>query len=107
MAREYGANSTPDFFAVGGYDGMAAIVHAVQALKGKIDGDQAVAALKGWKFASPRGPIMIDPDTRDIVMNEYLVEVVKGSDGKLHQKVLGKLDNVKDACKAQKIAPCG
>jgi branched-chain amino acid transport system substrate-binding protein len=105
--KAYGADSTPDFFAVGGYDGMAAIVHAVQALKGKIDGDQAVAALKGWKFASPRGPIMIDPDTRDIIMNEYLVEVVKGADGKLHQKLLGKIDNVKDACKAQKIAPCG
>ncbi len=74
--KEYGANSTPDFMAVGGYDGMAAIVHAVQALKGKIDVDKALEALKGWKFNSPRGPIMIDPDTRDIVMNEYLSEVV-------------------------------
>ena len=104
--KAYGADSTPDFFAVGGYDGMAAIVQAVVALKGKMDGDAAVKALAGWKFASPRGPIMIDPDTRDIIMNEYLVEVVKGSDGKLHQKLLGKIDNVKDACKAQKIAPC-
>jgi branched-chain amino acid transport system substrate-binding protein len=49
---------------------------------------------------------MIDPDTRDIIMNEYLSEVVKGLDGKLHQKLLGKIDNVKDACKAMKIAPC-
>jgi branched-chain amino acid transport system substrate-binding protein len=104
--KAYGADSTPDFFAVGGYDGMAAIVQAVVALKGKMDGDAAVKALAGWKFASPRGPIMIDPETRDIIMNEYLVEVVKGSDGKLHQKLLGKIDNVKDACKAQKIAPC-
>jgi hypothetical protein len=40
-------------------------------------------------------------------MNEYLVEVVKGADGKLHQKLLATLNNVKDACKAQKIAPCG
>ena len=55
---------------------------------------------------SPRGPIAIDPETRDIIMNEYLSEVVKGKDGKLHQKVIGKIDNVKDACKAQKIAPC-
>jgi branched-chain amino acid transport system substrate-binding protein len=105
-AKEYGANSIPDFFAVGGYDGMAAIVHAVTALKGKMDGDQAVASLKGWKFDSPRGPILIDPDTRDIVMNEYLSEVVKGADGKLHQKQIGKIDNVKDACKALKIPPC-
>ena len=85
--KEYGANTTPDFMAVGGYDGMALIVHVVQATKGKIDADKALAALKGWKFNSPRGPISIDPDTRDIVMNEYLSEVVKGTDGKLHQKV--------------------
>jgi len=105
--KDYGASSTPDFFAVGGYDGMAAIAHAAVTLKGKLNGDQAVASLKGWKFNSPRGPIMVDPETRDIVMNEYLVEVVKGADGKLHQKLLTTLNNVKDACKAQKIAPCG
>jgi branched-chain amino acid transport system substrate-binding protein len=104
--KEYGANSIPDFMSVGGFDGMAAIVHAVQAVQGKMDADKAVASLKGWRFDSPRGPIMVDPDTRDIVMNEYLSEVVKGSDGKLHQKVIGTIDNVKDACKEQKIAPC-
>jgi branched-chain amino acid transport system substrate-binding protein len=104
--KDYGADSTPDFMAVGGYDGMAAIVHAIQATKGKMEPDAALASLKGWKFDSPRGPISIDPDTRDIIMNEYLSEVVKGPDGKLHQKTIGKIDNVKDACKAQKIAPC-
>jgi branched-chain amino acid transport system substrate-binding protein len=104
--KDYGADSTPDFMAVGGYDGMAAIVHAVHATKGKVDADQALAALKGWKFDSPRGPIMIDPDTRDIVMNEYLSEVVKGPDGKLRQKVIGQIDQVKDVCKAAKIPPC-
>jgi branched-chain amino acid transport system substrate-binding protein len=103
--KDYGANSTTDFMAVGGYDGMAAIIHAVQATKGKLDSDAALNSLKGWKFNSPRGPIMIDPDTRDIVMNEYLSEVIM-KDGRLAQKVIGKIDNVKDACKAQKIAPC-
>ena len=69
---------------------MAAIVHAVHATKGKIDdGDAAVKSLLGWKFDSPQGPIMIDPETRDIIMNEYLDEVVKGPDGKLHEKVIG------------------
>src|SRR4029077_2612095 len=97
---------TPDFTAVGAYDGMAAIVHAVQATKGKMDGDAAVKSLLGWKFDSPQGPIMIDPDTRDIVMNEYLAEVVKGPDGKLHQKVIGQIDRVKDESKAQSIGPC-
>jgi branched-chain amino acid transport system substrate-binding protein len=104
--KDYGADSTPDFTAVGGYDGMAAIVHAVQATKGKMDGEAAVKSLLGWKFNSPQGPIMIDPATRDIVMNEYLDEVVKGSDGKLHQKVIGQIDQVKDKCKELAIGPC-
>ncbi len=103
--KEYGANSTPNFFAVGGYDGMAAIVHVVQSLKGKIDSDKALEALKGWKFESPRGPISIDPATRDIVMNEYLSEVTL-KDGRLFQKVIGKIEAVKDICKEQKIGPC-
>src|SRR5205085_4616681 len=103
--KEYGPNETPDFFAVGGYDGMAAIVHVVQTLKGKIETDKAIAALKGWKYNSPRGPIMIDPATRDIVMNEYLSEATL-KDGRLFQKVIGQIDNVKDICKEQKIGPC-
>jgi branched-chain amino acid transport system substrate-binding protein len=104
--KEYGADSTPDFMAVGGYDAMAAVVHAIHATKGKVDAEQALAALKGWKHMSPRGPIMIDLETRDIVMNEYLSEVVKGPDGKLHQKVIATIEGVKDACKQQKIGPC-
>ena len=105
--KAYGADSTPDFMAVGGYDGMALITHVVQQLKGKVgDADKALEAAKGWKFNSPRGPISIDPDTRDIVMNEYLSEVVKGTDGKLRQKAIGKIENVKDPCKEHKIGPC-
>jgi branched-chain amino acid transport system substrate-binding protein len=103
--ESYGAATVPDFMAVGGYDGMAAIVHVVQALKGKIDTDKALEALKGWKFNSPRGPISLDPDTRDIVMNEYLSEATM-KDGRVFQKVIGKIDAVKDACKEQKIGPC-
>jgi branched-chain amino acid transport system substrate-binding protein len=85
---------------------MAAIVHAVQATKGKMDGDAAVKSLLGWQFDSPQGPIMIDPQTRDIVMNEYLSEIVKGADGKLHQKKLAEIDHVKDQCKVLAIGPC-
>ena len=103
---DYGADSTPDFTAVGAYDGMAAIVHAIQATKGKMDGDDAVKSLLGWKFDSPQGPVMIDPETRDIVMNEYLSEVVKGADGKLHEKNIGVDKAVKDQCKALAIGPC-
>src|SRR5579863_547248 len=104
--KDYGADSTPDFTSVGGYDGMAAIVHAAHATDGKLDGDAAVKSLLGWKLDSPQGPIMIDPATRDIVMNEYLDEVVKGSDGKLHMKVIGETKAVKDQCKALGIGRC-
>jgi branched-chain amino acid transport system substrate-binding protein len=102
----YGVDSTPDFVAVGGYDGMAALVHAIHATNGKLDGEAAVKSLEGWKFGSPQGPIEIDPQTRDIIMNEYLDEVVMGPDNKLHQKVLATIDQVKDQCKALEIGRC-
>ena len=105
--KAYGANLVPDFVAVGGYDGMAAIAHVVQTLKGKIDPEKALAALKGWKWdKSPRGPIMIDPVTRDVVMNEYLSEVVM-KDGRLTMKNIGMIPAVKDACKELKVGRCG
>ena len=104
--QEYGANTVPDFMGVQGYDGMAAIAHAVTALKGRLDPDKVQAALKGWKYAdSPRGPIMIDPATRDIVMNEYLSELVK-KDGRLYQKNIGVITAVKDMCKELKQGKC-
>ena len=104
--QEYGANTVPDFMGVQGYDGMAAIAHAVTALKGQLDPDKVQAALKGWKYAdSPRGPIMIDPATRDIVMNEYLSELVK-KDGRLYQKNIGVITAVKDMCKELKQGKC-
>jgi branched-chain amino acid transport system substrate-binding protein len=96
--KEYGPASTPDFMGVQGYDGMAAIAHVVTTLKGKIDPDAAINALRGWKYDSPRGPISIDPRTRDIVMNEYLSEIVK-KDGRLVQKNIGVINAVKDMCK--------
>jgi branched-chain amino acid transport system substrate-binding protein len=67
----------PNFMSVGGYDGMAAIYNVVRALNGKMDGDKAMAVLKGMKINSPRGPIQIDPVTRDIIQNVYVREVKK------------------------------
>jgi branched-chain amino acid transport system substrate-binding protein len=103
--KDYGANTTPDFMAVGGYDGMALIVDVVQKLKGKIDTDAAMKAATTFKYNSPRGPISIDPNTRDIIMNAYLSEVIK-KDGRLFQKVLSTTPNVKDPCKELKVGPC-
>ena len=103
--KEYGAGAIPDFVAVAGYDGMAAVVHVTQTLKGKITPEGAIDALKGWKHVSPRGPISIDPETRDVVINEYLSEVIK-QDGRLVQKPLGMIEAVKDPCKVIKFGPC-
>ena len=101
----YGKDSTPDFMAVAGWDGMAAIAHVVKTLGGKIDPDKAMKALEGWKFESPRGPIMIDPQTRDIVQNEHVEEVVEKGD-RLHVKVLETVPQVKDPCKELKFGKC-
>ena len=70
----------PNFMSVAAYDGMHAIYDVVRKLNGKMDGDKAMAVLKGMKFTSPRGPIAIDPETRDIIQTVYVrkVEKVKG-----------------------------
>lgn len=105
--KEWGPNATPDFMAIQGYDGMAAIAHAARTLDCKMNPEKVMAALKGWKYDdSPRGPISIDPATRDIVMNEYLSELVE-KDGRLYQKSLGVIRGVKDMCKELKIGRCG
>jgi branched-chain amino acid transport system substrate-binding protein len=67
----------PDFFAVGGYDGMHLIYEALKKTKGSTDADALVGAAKGMKWESPRGPISIDPATRDVVQNVYIRRVEK------------------------------
>jgi branched-chain amino acid transport system substrate-binding protein len=79
--REYGDETPPGFMSVGGWDSMAAIFSVIKAMDGKIDGDKAMALLAGWKNPdSPRGAIMIDPQTRDIVQNVYIRRVEKHGD---------------------------
>ncbi len=101
----YGQDTTPDFMGVQGYDGMAAIYEVVTRLDGDITGDKAIEVLKGWKFNSPRGPIMIDPVTRDIIHNEYVHEVVK-KDGRLVKVIRETIPQVKDQCKELGIGRC-
>ena len=72
-----GANERPNFMAVGGYDGMAAIAEVVTKLGGKMDADKAMEIFKSYKAESPRGPIEIDPQTRDIVQSVYVRKVEK------------------------------
>ena len=82
-----------NFMAAAGYDTMAAIYEAIRK-GGDADGDKAMAALKGYKWVSPRGPVMIDPDTRDIVQNVYIRKVEK-KDGKLWNVEFDKIEKVK------------
>src|SRR3982751_4628138 len=67
----------PDFFSIGGYDGMHAIYEALKKTKGNTDAQALVDAAKGLKWDSPRGPMMIDPETRDVGPNVYIRRVEK------------------------------
>jgi branched-chain amino acid transport system substrate-binding protein len=90
----------PDFFSVGGYDGMHLIYEAVNKTGGKTDADALIAAAKGMAWESPRGPISIDPDTRDIVQTIYIRRVEKVG-GQLRNVELEKIEKVKDPVKAR------
>lgn len=85
----------PNFMAVGGYDAMAMIYSVVKQLNGNIDADKAMALIKGMKIASPRGPIEIETDTRDVTQNVYVREV-KRVNGKLYNVEFFTVPNVKD-----------
>jgi len=89
----------PDFFAVGGYDGMHLIYEALKKTKGATDGDALIAAAKGMKWESPRGPVSIDPETRDIVQTVYIRKVQKVGNAIVNVE-FDKVENVKDPVKA-------
>ena len=76
-AEANGTKMRPNFMAAAGYDGMALIYEALKKTNGATDSDKLVAAMKGAKWMSPRGPVMIDPETRDIVQTVYIRKVEK------------------------------
>jgi branched-chain amino acid transport system substrate-binding protein len=89
----------PNFMSVGGYDGMHLIYEALKKTGGKTDGDSLVAAMRGMSWESPRGPITIDPETRDIIQNIYMRKVEK-QDGELYNVEFETFEAVKDPVKA-------
>jgi len=96
------ANSfRPNFMSVGGYDGMHLIYAALEKTGGKSDGDSLIAAMKGMAWESPRGPISIDPETRDIIQNVYMRKVEK-KDGELQNVEFATFPAIKDPVKAAK-----
>jgi branched-chain amino acid transport system substrate-binding protein len=90
----------PDFFSSGGYDGMHAIYEALKKADGKTDGDSLIAAAKGLKWDSIRGPMSIDPETRDVIQSIYIRRVQK-VDNELVNVPFDKIENVKDPVKAR------
>ncbi|MFO6421162.1 ABC transporter substrate-binding protein [Hylemonella sp. W303a] len=89
----------PNFFAVGGYDGMHVIYEGLKATKGQ-GGEALVNAMKNLKWESPRGPVSLDPETRDIVQNIYLSKVER-KDGELYNVEFDVIKDVKDPGKAK------
>jgi branched-chain amino acid transport system substrate-binding protein len=90
----------PNIYSIGGYDGMHLIYEALKKAGGKTDGDALIGAAKGMKWESPRGPVSIDPETRDIVQNVYIRRVEKVR-GELVNVEFDKIENVKDPVKAR------
>ncbi len=90
----------PNFMAVGGYDGMRVIYEALKKVGGKGGGDALLAAMKGQTFESPRGPVSIDGQTRDVVQNIYIRKVEKVN-GQLYNLEFETIEDVKDRGKAK------
>ena len=93
--RDANGGRSPDLFSIGGYDGMHLISEALKKTNGDVGGEALVEAAKGMAWDSPRGPVSIDPETRDIIQTVWIREV-KEVDGKLQNVVIDSIPNVKD-----------
>ena len=90
----------PNFMAVAAYDAMALISQAIEKTKGDTSGDALLAAMKGMSWMSPRGPVTVDPQTRELIQNMYVRKVEK-KNGELYNVEFETIPNVKDPSKAQ------
>jgi branched-chain amino acid transport system substrate-binding protein len=90
-----GGKFLPNFLSVASYDTMKVIAHAIQKQGGKVDPDATIEAAKGYTYESPRGTILIDPETRDVVHDIYVRRVEKVN-GKLVNREFDVFKMVKD-----------
>lgn len=102
FVAEFGTQMRPSYFAITAYDAMTAIDLAYKKAGAEASGEKVMEALKGLAFESPRGPIEIDPATRDIVQTVYIRKVEKTKDGQLVNVEFDKFDRVKDPAKEGK-----
>lgn len=93
--REANGGRSPDLFSIGGYDGMHLIYEALKKTEGDTSGDALIEAAKGMAWDSPRGPMSIDPETRDVVQTVYIREVQE-VDGELQNVIIHEIPDVKD-----------
>jgi branched-chain amino acid transport system substrate-binding protein len=93
--REANDGRSPDLFSIGGYDGMHLIYEVLKATDGDATGEALVEAAKGMSWMSPRGPVSIDPETRDIVQTVYIREV-QDVGGELQNVIIHEIPDVKD-----------
>ena len=90
----------PDLFSIGGYDGMHLIYEALKKAGGQSDAESLISAAKGMKWESPRGPVSIDPETRDVIQTVY-IRRVENVNGQVRNVEIEKIENVKDPVKAR------
>ena len=103
FVRDYAAISGgrhPDVLSIGGWDGMHLIYEALKKTGGKADGDRLINAAKGMAWESPRGPIAIDAETRDIILDVYIRRVERVDD-ELRNVEFAKIERVKDPVKTR------
>lgn len=93
--REANNGRSPDLFSIGGYDGMHLIYEVLKKTNGDTTGEAMVEAAKGMSWQSPRGPMTIDPETRDVIQTVYIREV-REVDGKLQNVIIHEIPEVKD-----------
>ena len=86
----------PNFMSIGGYDGMHLIYEALKKAGPNATGDQLLAAMKGMEWVSPRGPVSIDPETRDIVQNIYIRKSERLADGQIYNIEFDTIEKFKD-----------
>jgi branched-chain amino acid transport system substrate-binding protein len=99
--RKANGGSRPNFFGVSGYDGMHVIYEALKKTNGSTNGDAMISSILGMTWESPRGPVTIDPETRDIVQNIYIRKVEKAN-GELHNVEFATFEAIKDPVKASR-----
>lgn len=105
MLAKYGdkmVSGLPSFMDVEAWDGMTMLFHMLKATNGQPDGDKMMAAIKGYAWNSPRGPVKVDPDTRELIQNDYVTKVEKVN-GQLANVVLKTYPDINDPWHVLKI----